>query len=82
MTDLEQLKTVDQWPFQLWLPLKKYNKLGEFPDFGMVMANNLGRVFQVSFYDWQTMSVEERRKVPCIDYGSPEAVIAAGWVVD
>lgn len=47
----EEVKTISErpWPAGSVLPMKKYGKPGQFPDFGILVKDKLDRVYRINF---------------------------------
>lgn len=81
MTDIKMLRDVAGWPWGIACPVKSVetNPEGWPKEFGLVLADNLKRVYLIGLYD--VVSKTDWTKIPVKDYSSTEDLVKE-WRVD
>lgn len=79
MSDLDFLVNTNEWPFggvYSYCCLKRYKEKGKMPEVGFLVF--------VSKVNWnvRTGNIFSGGDGGVIEYDSPEAILADGWVVD
>lgn len=82
--EMQMMANVNEWPGAV-LPIKKYERKGEFPACATLMPHESEPPFVVYLEDMFTLGAmpkEEWAKVKKIQFNSLAEIVDEGWVVD
>lgn len=84
--NLNMISNPATWHRYPILPIKRVNKSGGMPEFGLLLADNKPVVYMVNMWDLGDMEIKSTadiiNKVKSTVYTSFEAILNDGWVVD
>ncbi len=84
--DLSMMKNPGKWSRYPILPIKRVNKSGGMPEFGLLLPIKNPVVYLVNMWDLGDLGIKTvadiMSKVKSISYDSFEAILDDGWVVD
>lgn len=78
---LKMIKTPDEWPAWPYLPIKRRDPNGGWPDCRLLWIGAPNRVVEANLFALPKTK-EEFLALPYTQYDSPEAIVADGWIVD
>lgn len=84
--DLSMMKNPGKWSQYPILPIKRVDKSGEIPEFGLLLPIKNPVVYLANMWDLGDLGVKDTgdimKKVKSTVYDSFEAILDDGWVVD
>lgn len=80
LTDVEFIKAEEKWPNWPYLPMKR-RRDGEEPEFGSIISGSLFSI-RKGYFRTLPKTLPELLALPTWEYGSIEAMLADGWLID
>lgn len=84
--DLSMMKNPGKWRQYPILPIKRMDKSGGMPEFGLLLPIKNPVVYLANMWDLEDLGIKTAgditSKIKSISYASFEAILDDGWIVD